>query len=73
MGIEDYERELTPKEKIEVMNLIFMDDEDFYKNFVSDLNEEEYQRFLIECPEFLEEMEKSKRKKQMREQKKERA
>lgn len=69
MGKEDLERELTVREKEEVLDMIFMDDLEYYEKFMSDMTEEQFQSFLKECPEFLEDMEEAKRNKILKEQK----
>lgn len=49
MGID-----LTEEQMIDVVHMLLQEDKEYKKQLVSDLTEEEYERFLKECPEFLE-------------------
>lgn len=42
------------KQMVKALKVLLQDDREYKKQLVSDLTEEEYQRFLKECPEFLE-------------------
>lgn len=54
--------ELTVEEQLKMLKAIFMDDEKYDEQLVSQLSEEEYQRFLVACPEFLKESEWAKKR-----------
>lgn len=42
------------EEKMEkAVHMLLKDDEEFKKEFIKDMTEEEYREFLEECPEFL--------------------
>lgn len=69
MGKEDLEKELTVREKKEALDMMFMDDLEYYEKFMSGMTEEQFQSFLKECPEFLEDMEEAKRNRALNEQK----
>lgn len=69
MGKKEYEKELTVREKKEALDMMFMDDLEYYEKFMSAMTEEQFQSFLKECPEFLEDMEEAKRNRALNEQK----
>lgn len=46
----------SKEEMIKAIHRIFRDDKDYHARLMSDLNEEEYKKFLEECPEFLEDI-----------------
>ena len=70
--MEKYERELTVREKKDMLDALFMDEEEYYEKFKAGMTEEQFQKFLKECPEFLEDMEEAKRESALRKQKKHR-
>lgn len=68
--MEKFERELTVQEKKDMLDLLFMDDEEYYEKVKSSMTEEQFQKFLIECPEFLEDMENARQESALKKQKK---
>lgn len=46
---------MKDEQKIKALELFFMDDYEYDKQHTSQMTEEEYERFLIACPEFLKE------------------
>ena len=48
---------LNEKQMMRAVHILIQDDKEYNAGLVNDLTEEEYQRFLEECPEFLEDTE----------------
>lgn len=45
------------EEKMEkALHMLLKDDKEFKEEFIKDMTKEEYQEFIEECPEFLEDM-----------------
>ena len=47
---------LSEEEMEQALHMLLKDDEEFKEEFVKDMTEEEYQQFIKECPEFLEDL-----------------
>lgn len=45
---------LKEEQMIEAVHILLQEDKKYKEQLISDLTEEEYKRFLKECPEFLE-------------------
>lgn len=45
---------LNEEQMERAVHMLLKDDKEYKEQLVSDLTEEEYERFLAECPEFLE-------------------
>lgn len=43
---------LSPEQKLKMLETVFMDDYDYDTKYISQLSDEEYERFLELCPEF---------------------
>lgn len=48
------EIQLKEEDMVRAVHMLLQDEKAYKEQFVSDLTQEEYERFLKECPEFLE-------------------
>lgn len=47
---------LTEEQMLGAIHRMLQDDKEYKKDFIRDMTEEEYEAFITECPEFLEDM-----------------
>ena len=47
---------LEEKQMMKAIHILLQDDKEYNARIVKDLNEEEFKRFLQQCPEFLDEI-----------------
>ncbi|MEF9946352.1 MAG: hypothetical protein RR869_06640 [Lachnospiraceae bacterium] len=47
-------KKLTKEQTQRTLELLFLNDEEYYERFLSKMSREEFKSFLKECPEFLE-------------------